>query len=100
MKKKCYILMNADGLEQKASEASAKDILNVVQNICAVELIKLSRNKWVEQIEALDNNSICFLTTHGDFGERHASLSERSSRYSCPFVTIVTDERSERRSMY
>ena len=61
--------MNADGLEQKASKDSAKDMLIAVQDIYNVELLRLSKDKWVKQIERIKNNSICLLATHGDFGE-------------------------------
>ncbi|MCK5212084.1 hypothetical protein KAJ89_05265 [Candidatus Parcubacteria bacterium] len=69
MKKKCCILMNADGLEQRASEFSAKDIFGAVQDVYDASLLKLSKNKWIKQIEVIRDNAVCFLATHGDFGE-------------------------------
>lgn len=66
---KYYILVNSDGIENMASKRSGNAVFDVMRNFDNIELLELSKKKWSHCIEKINQEDICFLVTHGDFGE-------------------------------
>lgn len=88
---KYYILVNADGKEKVASMLSFRDVKDVMKEIVDIKVIKLNAKKWQHQIKKIKARSLCFLLTHGGFGENGSlqqSLKNRDIFYTHSDATV------------
>lgn len=69
MKQKVCILFNGDGDEREASKKTANDIYQTIVNKYQVEKVELNQRNWIDQIDNIQKDALCFLATHGGFGE-------------------------------
>lgn len=85
-KKHIAVLVHDNMGEVNASQATARDVFKTIQEMnVPCSLVSLAGKSWRKTCSVFDENTVCFLATHGGFGEDgtlQSYLEEKNIRHT------------------